>query len=252
MKATILIVDDEPHARRYIRSLLTKDVEVEVTGECKNGREALEFIKNKKPDLVMLDIQMPGISGIEVAEELKSTDSIVIFTTAYDQYALKAFEAEALNYLLKPFDEKHFFEALNKAKELIQLKQQAKFNEKIMRLYKDYNKSQEPHLTEFKIKEKGLDRIIKVNDILYLEARSVYIIIHTTNDAILYRAALGILEQQLSSNFLRIHRSYIINIDKIKDYKYLNNSTFRFYFFNNKSVTSSRSYKNEIRFKLSN
>lgn len=250
MNVSALIVDDEPHARRYLRDLLSKDQEIDLLGECKNGREALTFIKNKKPDIVLLDIQMPGITGIEVAHQIKSSNSLVIFTTAYDQYALKAFEAEALNYLLKPFDEKRFFEVLHKAKDIIALEQQAGFGEKIMHLYNDYRQSRSPHLTEFISKDKGLERIIKISDVVFLEARSVYVILHTQNDAILYRAALNLLEQQLPSEFLRVHRSFIINVNYIKEFRYLNNNTFAFEMKNEEKVTSSRSYKAAISRKL--
>lgn len=250
MRATLIIVDDEPHARRYIRSLLLKDIEIEILGECKNGREALEFISVHKPNIVLLDIEMPGITGIEVANQLMSSNSIVIFTTAYNQYALKAFEVEAFNYLLKPFDEKRFYDVINRAKSIIQLNQQAKFNSTIMQLFKDFSKSQSPQLTEFKIKDKGLERVIKISEVVYLEARSVYVIIHTNDKDILYRAALNLLEQQLPSNFLRIHRSIIINLNQVEKYKYLNNNTFEFLLNNEQKVTSSRSYKNQISNKL--
>lgn len=243
---TVLIVDDEPHARRYVKSLLQKDTEIAILGECKNGREALAFIKSKKPDIILLDIQMPGITGVEVAEQIKNTNSVVIFTTAYDQYALKAFEVEALNYLLKPFDEQRFFEVIDKAKEVIERNQQLQFSEKILDLYTNFKQSQSPHLTEFEIKENGLSRFIKVNDILLLEARAVYIILHLANDAVLYRTTLNELETQLPVNFIRIHRSFIINKDFVSTFKYLNNNTFSFTLSNEKEVVSSRSYKKNI------
>lgn len=246
MTISVLIVDDEPHARRYIKSLLQKDTEISILGECKNGREALAFIKKKKPDIILLDIQMPGITGIEVAEKVKDTNSIVIFTTAYDEYALKAFEVEALNYLLKPFDETRFFEVMQKAKDIIEKNQHLQFSEKLMSLYSNFKKSQSPHLTEFEIKENGLSRFININDILLLEARSVYIILHLANDAILYRTTLNELETQLPENFIRIHRSYIINKDFVSNLKYLNNNTFNFTLSNEKEIVSSRSYKKRI------
>ena len=194
---------------------------------------------------------MPGINGIEVAQKLKSINSIVIFTTAYDQYALKAFEVEALNYLLKPFDENRFYEALNKAKYIIELKQQANFSEKIINVFDDYKVANSLYLTQLIIKEKGIERVIKTNDIEFFEARSVYIMIYTKNDVVLYRATLNLLEQQLSNDFLRIHRSYIINTQHIKRYKYLNNNTYAFMMTSDKEVISSRSYKTSIQEVLS-
>lgn len=247
MMMTALIVDDEPHARRYIRDLLLKDQEVELLGECRNGREAIAFVEQNEPDIVFLDIQMPGINGIEVAHTLKSNHCAVIFTTAYDEYALKAFEVEAVNYLLKPFDAKRFYEALNMAKDTITLKKQAEFSKKIMNLYHNFKESNSPHLTEFVLKENGIERIIKANDVCYLEARSVYVILRTQQDAHLYRAALNLLEQQLPVQFLRVHRSFIINTNFIDTYKYLNNNTFAFEMKNGEKIVSSRSYKSEIK-----
>lgn len=243
MSAKVLIVDDEPHARRYLRDLLIKDSEIEVIGECKNGREALSFLKNITPDIIFLDIQMPGITGMEVASELKSGNALVIFTTAYDQYALKAFEAEALDYLLKPFDEQRFFEVLNRAKDILERDQQAQFSEKMMNIYNDYRQSLSPHLVEFIIKQKGLELAIKVNDVVTIESSSVYVILHTMAESSLYRTAMHLLEQQLPPNFVRIHRAYIINTDHVLESKYLNNNTFSFEMSNGKNVVSSRAYK---------
>lgn len=246
MRSTVLIVDDEPHARRYLRELLSKDHDIELVGECKNGREALAQIESKKPDILLLDIQMPGINGIEVAHKLKESSCIVIFTTAYDQYALKAFEAEALNYLLKPFNEDRFFKVLDRAKEMTALQQHAQLGEKMMGLYSDFRQAHSPHLTQFTFRENGLDRTIGTADIIYIEARSIYAILNTADDSVLYRAALNLLEQQLPGNFLRIHRSYIINTDHMERCTYLNNNTFSFLMTDNTELISSRSYKTAI------
>lgn len=127
MRLSVLLVDDEPHARRYLKQLLTQDDEVEVIHECKNGQEVLNFLKTQEPHIIFLDINMPGISGVEVAEQLKSTSSLIIFSTAYDQYALKAFEVEAFDYLVKPFGEERFYGVLNRAKEVVHKLQQASF-----------------------------------------------------------------------------------------------------------------------------
>ena len=247
MMMTTLIVDDEPHARRYIRDLLFKDSEIEVLGECRNGREALAFVEEYEPDIVFLDIQMPGINGIEVAHALKLYKCVVIFTTAYDEYAIKAFEVEAINYLLKPFDARRFLGALQAAKDIIALKKQAEFSRKIVNLYHSYKDSSTPHLTQFVLKEKGVERIIKTSKVYYLEARSVYVIIRTRQDSTLYRAALNLLEKQLPATFLRVHRSFIINTNFIESYKYLNNNTFAFQMKNGEKIVSSRSYKSEIK-----
>ncbi|GAB5555289.1 MAG: LytTR family DNA-binding domain-containing protein [Saprospiraceae bacterium] len=246
MRLSVLTADDEPHARRYIKSLLAKDTDVEVVYECKNGQEVLNFLKNKVPSILFLDINMPGISGIEVAEKLKNTDTLIIFSTAYDQYALKAFELEAFDYLLKPFEEIRFFEVLNRAKLSIERFRQATFSEKFAELYKAYNKSIVPHLTEFVMKEKGFEKRIPIDDIIYIEANTIYAGLHLKKGMVLYRATLNLLEQQLPPNFMRVHRSFILNCDYIKSLKYLNNSTYQITMINEDVVISSRRYKDGI------
>ena len=243
MRLSILIADDEPHARRYIKELMSEDNDVEVIYECKNGQEVLNFLKNKVPSIIFLDINMPGINGVEVASKIKSSGSLIIFSTAYDQYALKAFEVEAFDYLLKPYDKKRFTDVLHRAKSTVERFQQAEFSEKFVELYKEYNQYIEPHLTEFVVKEKGIEQIIHVDKILYVEASTIYAVLHLNHRKVLYRAALNLLEQQLPSNFIRVHRSYIINTNFIKSSKYLNNSTYMITMENEDVIISSRKYK---------
>lgn len=252
MRLSILTADDEPHARRHIKQLLSKDEDIEVISECKNGTEVLNFLSTKEPDILFLDINMPGISGIEVASKLKSTKSLIIFSTAYDEYALKAFELEVFDYLLKPFGEKRFKEVLNRAKLVIEKTRQATFSKKFADLYRDYNQTIEPHLTEFIIKEKGFKKTIKVNEVMYLEANTVYAVLHTDSKKILYRASLNLLEQQLPPNFMRVHRSYIVNNTFIASCIYLNNSTYMITMENKDKIISSRKYKDEILERLRN
>ena len=246
MRLSVLVVDDEPHARRHIKNLLSKDPDVEITYECKNGKEVLNFLKNQVPSIIFLDINMPGISGVEVASNLKTIDSLIIFSTAYDQYAIKAFELEAFDYLLKPFEDQRFYEVLNRAKSNIEKNHQAEFSKKFASLYNDYNNSIMPHLSEFVIKEKGFENIISVKEVLYLEASSIYVILHLRNKKVLYRTAMNLLEQQLPPNFIRVHRSFIINNEYIKTVKYLNNSTYILTLENDDVVISSRKYKSLI------
>lgn len=250
MRLSILIADDEPHARRYIKDLLAKDGEVEVTYECKNGQEVFNFLKNLKPSIIFLDINMPGISGVEVAEKLKSSPSLLIFSTAYDQYALKAFEVQAFDYLLKPYDEERFSEVLERAKEVLIQREQAAFGEKFEALYSEYQQSTTPHLSQFIVKEKGLQRTIHVTEVLYIEASAVYAELHLEVGKVLYRTSLNLLEQQLPVNFIRVHRSYILNSSFIQSYKYLQNSTYLITMKNGDVVISSRKYKERIAKKL--
>jgi len=246
MRLSVLTADDEPHARRYIKKLLAQDDDIEVIYECKNGREVLNFLKTKVPSIIFLDINMPGISGVEVAARLKETASIIIFSTAYDQYALKAFEVEAFDYLLKPFDSKRFYDVLQRAKLTVERVQKASFSDKLTGLYTEYHQSMTPHVTEFVVKEKGFERSIHIDEVLYVEASAVYAVLHLEKGNVLYRAALNLLEQQLPANFMRIHRSYIINCDFIASSKYLNNSTYLITMKNEAVIISSRKYKDSI------
>lgn len=246
MRLSVLIVDDEPHARRYLKDLLSDDKEVEVVHECKNGKEVLNFLKNKEPHIIFLDINMPGISGIQLAETIKSVSSLIIFSTAYDQYALKAFEVRAFDYLVKPYSQERFFEVLSRAKEQVERIQQAKFSLKFVDLYKDYNNSISPHISEFVLKDKGFEKRIKTDEIQYLEASGVYVELHQDVRTNLYRAALNLLQLQLPSNFIRVHRTFIVNKDHILSIKYLNNSTYQIVMKNEDIIISSRKYKDEL------
>lgn len=246
MRLSVLVVDDEPHARRHIKSLLIKDVDVEVVYECKNGREVISFIKNKEPSIIFLDINMPGLTGVEVASELKGKSSLIIFSTAYDQYALKAFELEAFDYLLKPFEERRFYDVLERAKRTIEKNHQALLSEKFAGLYKEYNDAVAPHVTKFTINDKGFDRVVHVDEVLFIEANSIYAELHLQEKKLLYRTSLNLLEQQLPPNFIRVHRSFIINKDFVKKIKYLNNSTYSMTMTNEAVIISSRKYKDSI------
>ena len=246
MRLSVLIVDDEPHARRHIKSLLASDTDVEVVNECKNGREVLQFLKNQEPSLIFLDINMPGLTGVEVAEQLKGKKSLIIFSTAYDQYALKAFELEAFDYLLKPFEDERFYEVLQRAKDVVETNQQAEFSQKFAGLYQEYNNALEPHLTEFTIKEKGFEQTIHVDKVLYIEASTIYAELHLVERTVLYRTALNLLEQQLPPNFIRVHRSFLVNKKYVEHIKYLNNSTYMFTMHNKDVIISSRKYKELI------
>ena len=246
MTYTALVVDDEPHARRFLNALLVKDDTIHILGECANGREALNFCKNQSPDIIFLDIQMPGLSGLEVAYQLRKSNALIVFSTAYDQYAIQAFEVEALDYLIKPFTDKRFNEVLTRAKKMIELNQRKQFSDRVERMYQNYSQGSAPSLTELIIPNRGLEDRIPIDDILYFESSSVYVIIHTKRKQHIYRSAMELLSKQLPQQFVRIHRSFIINMNHVQSSNYLNNNTFSFKMMNEKALTSSRSYKTVI------
>jgi len=204
-----LIVDDEPLARSNLAVLLRRDPEIAIAGECGSGREALEVIRSERPDLVFLDVQMPECDGFDLLELLGSDlPPAVVFVTAYDQYALRAFEAGALDYLLKPFDNARFERALVRAKEKIASAQNVPD--------KDFPKKAD----RFAIKSVGHVSFIKTAEIDWIEAADYYACLHVGPKSHLLRRSLSELEHDLDPNvFCRIHRSAIVNLDRVRGLK---------------------------------
>lgn len=205
MSMRLLIVDDEPLARRLVREYLSSHDDIEIIGECNNGAAAVDEIFKHEPDLILLDIHMPKLSGLEVLEATGRTAG-VIFTTAYDQYALKAFDLHAVDYLLKPFSQARFDEAIARAKKQLDPDRLA-----MSALVKD-NKVQ-----SIVVRDRGQTHIIPVADIDYIEAEDDYIRICWQDKSVLKTQSLSALEAQLNSaEFIRIHRSYIAKLSAIK------------------------------------
>ncbi len=247
MPYRVVIADDEPYARDYLRELLMKDSSITIVAELGNGRQTLDYVHKNNPDLLFLDIQMPGINGLEVAIDLAHNSStIIIFCTAYDQFAVKAFETNALDYLLKPFAEDRLQSALERAKNQIELKEKAQFVEGVYELYDQHKHKSDDSLSHFLIKERGFERRISVDDIILIEASSVYQILHTLKRSFIYREALARLAKQLPADFLRVHRSFIVNTNKVQSIKYLNNNTYKLDMLGDKQVVSSRRYKPDL------
>jgi len=195
-----LIVDDEPPARANLRVLLRRDQEVEIVAECSSGAEALTEIQSKKPDLVFLDVQMPEYDGFDVLELLGGQLPAIIFVTAYDQYALRAFEAGALDYLLKPFDNLRFERALARAKERIARGNLAP-----------------KKLERFAVKSTGQVSFVNVAEIDWIEAADYYVCLHVGPKSHLFRRSMAELEEDLDpTRFCRIHRSAIVNLERVR------------------------------------
>jgi len=200
-KIRAVVVDDEPLARSSLKLLLRRDPEVELVGECQSGMEALAEIRRKKPELVFLDVQMPECDGFDVLEQLGSEmPPALVFVTAYDQYALRAFEAGALDYLLKPFDNARFERTLNRAKERIE--QGKETPRKIERLA---------------IKNAGQVLFQKISEIDWIEAADYYVCLHVGTKTHLLRRSMSDVDQELEqAAFCRIHRSAIVNLERVR------------------------------------
>lgn len=201
----LLIVDDEPLARALTREYLTKHTDVNIIGEATNGLEAVDAINSLTPDLILLDIFMPKLNGLEVLELTGRTQG-VIFTTAYDQYALKAFDMHAVDYLLKPFSQARFDEAIVRARKLLDVTP-ANIPELIA----------DTKLERIVVRDRGQIHIIPVAEVEYIEAQDDYISIHWNGKSILKTQSLSALEAQLEDQeFVRIHRSIIVKLSAVK------------------------------------
>jgi two-component system LytT family response regulator len=220
-----LIVDDEPLARRNLRLLLESDPQIEILGECRNGKEAVKAIESMRPDLIFLDIQMPEMDGFDVLERVGAEHiQAIVFVTAFDQYALKAFEVHALDYLLKPYDDLRFTQALQRAKSQIETREITKVSKRLLALLeeRESQKVSSPrrttYLTRLMIKLTNRVVLLRVDEIDWIEADGNYAKLHVGKKAHLLREKMQDLESQLDpERFVRIHRSIIVNLERIKE-----------------------------------
>lgn len=244
MKIKTLIVDDEPLARERVRRFLRDEKEIQVIGECGNGAEAIEFIKKEKPELVFLDIQMPEKNGFEVIKSLgvKMLPTI-IFVTAYDNYALQAFDASALDYLLKPFNRDRFSRAVSRACEHIENKKRGNLDERIASLIADL-KTEKKYLERLVVKSVGRVFFLKTDEIDWIEAAGNYLKLHVGRESHLIRETMNAIEAKLDPDkFLRIHRSTIVNIDRIKELHPMFSGDYDVVLQTGAKITLSRNYR---------
>jgi two-component system LytT family response regulator len=225
----VLIVDDERLARQRLDDLLHDRAHVRKIGMATNGQEAIDYIRERDPDLVFLDVQMPGRNGLDVIEEIGAEKMpITIFVTAYDEYALNAFELAALDYLVKPFDDDRFEQALTRAREIMTLRDVDGITNRLKTLLDRESDTEEPgeetstdastdYLERIAVETKGKVRIVTVDTIMYIQADGPYAELHTPDDTHLIRERMKTLESRLNpDDFFRIHRSTIVNLDCIE------------------------------------
>jgi two-component system, LytTR family, response regulator len=211
-KLTAVIIDDENLARQIVKKYLEDYNNIEVAADCSNGLEGIKKINELHPDLIFLDIQMPKINGFEMLELLEEPP-VIIFTTAYDQYAIKAFEVNAADYLLKPFSKERFDEAVEKAK--VFLENKSKQSEQIKNLI-NHNEERKEYIERIIVKNGSNINIIPVENIIYIEAQDDYVMIYAEGGKYFKQKTMKYLEQHLDpDNFIRIHRSYIAAINEI-------------------------------------
>jgi len=228
----VLIVDDEPLARQRLTELLQQEPEVEIVGYATNGEGAIAEIEDLDPDLVFLDVQMPGKTGLDVVREI-GPDAMphIIFVTAYDQYALTAFDVAAIDYLVKPFDDERFEQAFQRARRIIQLEQVGDLAERLRAVLghaADTGSASGTgttvsaprsagHLERIAVEARGQVRVVPVEAIDYISASGAYVLLHTGAERFVVRERLQLLEDRLDpARFLRVHRSTIVQLDRIE------------------------------------
>jgi len=242
-KIKTIVVDDEPLARKRLQNLLKEDDEIELLKLCRNGKEAIETILKYSPDLVFLDIQMPEIDGFEVIRRLNMQRMpIIIFVTAYDEYALDAFEVHALDYLLKPFDKKRFYKALNRAKDYLK-NSTNKFDSKLESLVQELNPTPS-YLNRLMVKTSGRVFFVGADEIEWIEASGNYVQLHTGDKSYLIRETMSNMGKKLNPDkFYRIHRSTIVNIECVKELQSWFHGDYMVIMKNGEKLTMSRNYK---------
>ncbi len=237
-KIKSVIIDDEKLAREIIKNYLNDNDKIELVSECSNGFDGIKVINDLKPDLIFLDIQMPKINGFEMLE-LLDEPPVIIFTTAFDQYALKAFEVNAIDYLLKPFSRERFDEALNKA--YLRIKDKSKSTGAIKNLIAQ-NESTTQYLERIVIKDGPKISIVPTGSIKYLEAQDDYVMIYSDEGKFLKQKTMKYFEEHLNSkDFVRIHRSYIASIKRLKKIELLEKETYQIILEDKTSLPVSKS-----------
>ena len=236
----IIIIDDEPLARSIVKSFLDSFPEVEIVAECNNGFEGIKAIEEHQPDLIFLDIQMPKINGFEMLELIYCNPS-VIFTTAFDEYALKAFETSAIDYLLKPFTKERFDQAFSKWRTSVD-------NDSTTIQINELPNKQPDEKLRVVVKDGSTIQIIPTSDVLYFEAYDDYVKVHTSNKYYLKKKTLNYYEQTLNSNdFLRIHRSFIINVNYLTKIDSFEQNSYRATMTNQSQVPISRNSYSDLK-----
>ena len=214
----VLIVDDEPYARKRLHRFLKDEPEVEVINECASGREAAVAIEKQRPDLVFLDIQMPEMTGFELIEAVGPANMPpIVFVTAFDQFALQAFEAHALGYLLKPYDQRRFRQVFQHAQRYLQTDQARELNARLTDLLTRLGRTGK-YCSRLAVRMAGRICFVAVKDIDWIEASGNYVQLHAGAEKYLLRCPLHALEERINpEQFVRMHRSGIVNVDRVKE-----------------------------------
>ena len=244
-KIRTLVVDDEPIARARVVSLLKQEEDIEVVGEYANGKQALSAIESTSPDLLFLDIQMPEVNGLDLARSIQSSGPAVVFVTAYDEYALRAFEVHAMDFLLKPFSAERFRSALGHAREQVSQRRKGVDSKTTMA---DRRNARPNRLM---IKSGGRIHFVRMTDIDWCEAQGNYVRVHVGAQEHLVRDTMSHLESELDpQQFVRIHRSTIVNVDRIQEMQSSFNGEYVVLLRTGTRLTLSRGYREILQARL--
>jgi two-component system LytT family response regulator len=248
----VLVVDDEAPARQRVIDLLSRDPQVGTILEAADGQAAVESIIDDRPDLVLLDVQMPELDGLGVVEAIGPADMpLTVFITAYDQHALRAFEANAIDYLLKPFSDERFEGMMARVKTRLDERSLREFGQRVMKMVSTAPSSADRRWDRLVVKAGGTTRFIRVVDIDWIEAAGVYVNLHVAGKELLYRAALNELADRLDPRrFVRVHRSAIVNIESILQLEPISHGEFDAVLRNGSRTRVSRTYRAQLEKRL--
>lgn len=247
----VLIVDDEPLARDYLASLLATEQDVEIVGQARNGLEAVELITAAAPDLVFLDVQMPELNGFEVLEQIGTALPAIVFVTAYDAYAIKAFDVHALDYLLKPFDRERFGRSMARARSLVAGRNGAAPLEPRLAALLGELEQRNRFRPWIVVKTDGKAVVLRTHEIDYLEAAANYVRLFVGKTAWQLRETMSSMEAKLDpERFQRIHRSTIVNLDRIRELEPYFHGDWIVKLHDGRSLTLSRTYREKLASRL--
>lgn len=243
-----IIADDEHLAREKMRMLLGEEPGVQVVAECENGGQTLEALRHHRPDLLLIDIRMPDMDGFDVLEKIPANElPIVVFTTAYDQFAIRAFDAHALDYLLKPFEQERLHSAIERTKTELLKSRHLDLTTHILNLLAQKNEPQLQNEDRMVIRAGGKIVFLDVKEIDWVEAAANYVKVNVGKDHYLLREGIGSIAERLGTeHFVRIHRSSIVNIHKIRELQLCESGEYIAVLKNGKALSCSRGYRTEL------
>ncbi|MGA8090004.1 MAG: LytTR family DNA-binding domain-containing protein [Terracidiphilus sp.] len=251
-RIAVLVADDELPARQRLVDLLRRDEQVASVSEAADGQTVVEMIQRQNPDLLFLDVQMPELDGLAVIDAIGAAQMpLTVFVTAFDQHAIRAFEANALDYLLKPFSDERFEATMTRAKARFDERSMKEFGQRVMKMVSAAPAPLERRLDRLVVKAGGTTRFVRAIDIDWIEAAGVYVTLHVGGKELLYRAALNDLAEKLDPRrFVRVHRSALINIESVLQLEPISHGEFEAVLKNGSRTRVSRTYRVQLEKRL--